>query len=217
MKKNKMMRLASFLLVAVLLSTCAISGTFAKYTSTQTNSDTARVAKWSFTVGSADIAQETFVFDLFNTVYDTANVTDDDSVDNGTGSEVIIAPGTWGYFDLVLTNTSEVDAQYAIDYVVTANGIPVKFQVVKNPAAAPENCPTTGSWDADIADITASNETTLKYADADAGTKTVTYRIFWKWDIGSTDGENTTDTDLGKATPLAGITVAATITATQVD
>ena len=50
MKKNKMMRIASVLLVAVLLSTCAISGTFAKYVTTDSGSDSARVAKFAFTV-----------------------------------------------------------------------------------------------------------------------------------------------------------------------
>ena len=44
MKKNKMMRLASFLLVAVLMTTSVISGTFAKYVTTDTADDTARVA-----------------------------------------------------------------------------------------------------------------------------------------------------------------------------
>ena len=46
MKKNVMMRVASALLVAVLMTTCAISGTFAKYTSSKTDSDSARVAVW---------------------------------------------------------------------------------------------------------------------------------------------------------------------------
>ena len=46
MKKNKMMRIASVLLVAVLISTCAISGTFAKYVTRAEGTDTARVAKW---------------------------------------------------------------------------------------------------------------------------------------------------------------------------
>ena len=46
MKKNVMMRVASVLLVAVLLTTCAISGTFAKYTTQDSASDKARVAKW---------------------------------------------------------------------------------------------------------------------------------------------------------------------------
>ena len=44
--KNKMMRIASILLVATLLTTCAISGTFAKYVTKASGEDTARVAKW---------------------------------------------------------------------------------------------------------------------------------------------------------------------------
>lgn len=46
MKKNVMMRVASALLVAVLLTTCSISGTFAKYVTQDDASDAARVAKW---------------------------------------------------------------------------------------------------------------------------------------------------------------------------
>ena len=37
MKRNVMMRLASFLLVAVLISTSAISGTYAKYNMNSNN------------------------------------------------------------------------------------------------------------------------------------------------------------------------------------
>jgi hypothetical protein len=46
MKKNTAMRLASALLVLTLVSTSIISGTFAKYVTSDTASDTARVAKW---------------------------------------------------------------------------------------------------------------------------------------------------------------------------
>ncbi len=46
MKKNRMMRLASGLLVAVLLTTSMIAGTFAKYTTQDSAKDSARVAKW---------------------------------------------------------------------------------------------------------------------------------------------------------------------------
>lgn len=46
MKKNKMMRIASILLVVTLLSTCVISGTFAKYVTKAEGTDEARVAKW---------------------------------------------------------------------------------------------------------------------------------------------------------------------------
>jgi hypothetical protein len=50
MKDNKMMRMASVLLVLALLTTCIISGTFAKYTSTSSREDTAKVAKWGVVV-----------------------------------------------------------------------------------------------------------------------------------------------------------------------
>jgi hypothetical protein len=83
MKKNKLMRLASGLMVLSLLTTCAISGTFAKYTRTAASDEqSARVAKWGLG------ATETTI-DLFSDTYDT---TDGGSVD-GNGDKVI-APGT---------------------------------------------------------------------------------------------------------------------------
>lgn len=53
MKKNRMMRLASVLLVLTLLSTSVISGTFAKYVTSDTVSDTARVAKFGVVVSAS--------------------------------------------------------------------------------------------------------------------------------------------------------------------
>ena len=67
MKKNIAMRLASGIMLASLLSTCVISGTFAKYTSSYTASDTATIAKWDikFENDSAAATAE-FTFNLFN-------------------------------------------------------------------------------------------------------------------------------------------------------
>ena len=61
MKKNKMMRIASILMVAVLVSTCAVSGTFAKYVTSDSGKDTARVAKWGISIlASGDLFAETY-------------------------------------------------------------------------------------------------------------------------------------------------------------
>ena len=55
MRKNRMMRVASALLVVVLLTTCAISGTFAKYVTNGTATASARVAEFGVSVtGSSD-------------------------------------------------------------------------------------------------------------------------------------------------------------------
>ena len=63
MRKNKMMRAASALMVAVLLTTCTISGTFAKYVTTASGNDTARVAKWGVQIdmaGFSDVDNDLF-------------------------------------------------------------------------------------------------------------------------------------------------------------
>jgi hypothetical protein len=49
-EKNKnTFRVAALLLVACLISSVMLSGTFAKYTSEYAGQDTALVARWSFT------------------------------------------------------------------------------------------------------------------------------------------------------------------------
>lgn len=90
MKKNKMMRLASAMMVMTLLTTSVISGTFAKYVTQDSASDKARVAKWGVTV----IAQNN---DMFTTTYKTdATVEDATIVDSVVSSttEKLVAPGT---------------------------------------------------------------------------------------------------------------------------
>ena len=220
MKKNKMMRIASVLLVAVLLSTCAISGTFAKYTSTASGTDTARVAKWSVTVEGTEIAinpqVNTLSINLFDTVTDDATTdgtTDDTNVANGSG-EVIIAPGTGGKFVLDLANLSEVAAKYSVSWTVTSNtnNIPIQYS-------------TDGvNWSDQITtlDVAASEQTTIA-----VGGTAKTQTVYWRWAFDETvdnhhNAQNDTDdTNLGilsqnNATAPT-ITVMATVTFTQVD
>lgn len=185
MKKNMTMRFASLLLVATLLTTCAISGTFAKYTSEKSASDSARVAKWSFMVNNNDIASNSFTFNLFD--HNDANVAT-------VEGKKIIAPGTSGSFALTLENKSEVPAEYTIDYTVANNGVPIQYKVGE------------GNWENDITDVT----TAVKLAP----NATDTINIQWQWVF---NGNDATDTGLGKATSLAQPTVTAAITATQVD
>lgn len=110
MEKNRMMRLASALLILTLLTTCMISGTFAKYTTQATGGDTARVAKWGVTVNVTS--------DLFADAYK------DTSVEyNGTTATVkasaknqnIVAPGTTGIgLGVASTGTPEVSYEMKI-------------------------------------------------------------------------------------------------------
>ena len=195
MKKNKMMRIASVLLVAVLLSTCAISGTFAKYTSVATGTDSARVAKWAFEINDTALT-DTFTFDLFKTIQDTDGSAETDmSPVDGT----IIAPGTKGSFAIKLENTSEVTAQYAVAFTATnANNIPVQFSL------------DGSTWKTAISDLDIAAAESTQLA---AGTGSATITVYWQWAF---NGSDATDTALG-TTGTATIEVAAAVTLNQVD
>ena len=181
-KRNKALTLTLVLLLLVMVTLGTLGGTFAKYTSSATGTDSARVAKWSFTVEDEDIVTtDEFVIDLFNTTYDYVK---------SAGTDNVVAPGTSGEFELNLTNGSEVDADYVIDYEVTnAAGIPIQFSVDGN------------NWSDTLAQATG---TLTSNGEATAVT------IQWKW-VTDTDAA---DTELGaKGTDT--ITVKATVTATQ--
>ena len=108
MKKNRMMRLASGLLVAVLVTTSMISGTFAKYTTSATGSDTARVAKFGVVINANG---ETFE-KSYNGV--EANWTSSATVANASAK--LVAPGTSGEMaKMTLTGTPEVAVRVAYE------------------------------------------------------------------------------------------------------
>lgn len=219
MKKNRMMRLASILLVCVLLSTSVISGTFAKYISTASASDTARVAKWEilYTNGeneSVDITgtNETIVFDLFNTVKEADTFTSETDVKDGN-TTTIIAPGTGGSFKMKVENKSEVTAKYNI--VLTEsndNAIYIQYSLDKN------------TWYDDF-DAINGNTTEMKDVtlDMETGSKEIT--VYWRWCFeGTTNGahkgqNDASDTLLGAMAQDTAptVTVSASITVEQVD
>lgn len=119
MKQNKMMRIASVLLVAFLLSTCVISGTFAKFTAKKTGTASATVAKWEFDFkgdGEDGTETNTFNFNLGNTITATTGEDEAGSADNDVATGVI-APGTQGSFKIILENKSEVTANYKTTFV----------------------------------------------------------------------------------------------------
>ncbi len=115
MKKNRMMRLASVLLVCVLLTTSVISGTFAKYTTQDSASDAARVAKWGVALQ--------VMGKLYGETYENAIVANDAGTirvqanDYATAADYVVAPGTQGAdgFKVSLTGTPEVATQVTVE------------------------------------------------------------------------------------------------------
>lgn len=99
MKQNKILRVSAVLLVLTLLSTCVISGTFAKYTTSASANDDARIAKWGVVVeATADAFTEN----------------DDDTVISFVSNENVVAPGTDGNLcGLTITGKPEVEVNVA--------------------------------------------------------------------------------------------------------
>ncbi len=90
MKKNRIMRVFSVLLALTLISTCAISGTFAKYVTKAEGEDAARVAKWGVLVSVEG-----------NTFADKYEATDEAYLEDGgeysvvsASGDTVVAPGT---------------------------------------------------------------------------------------------------------------------------
>lgn len=106
MKKNYMMRLAAVLLVLVLLSTCVISGTFAKYVTTGTADDSARIAKWGFN------NTKVIKFDMFDGEYDNVK---------SANGENVVAPGTTKTAIIKLTYENQAAPEVAYNFAVELN------------------------------------------------------------------------------------------------
>lgn len=126
MRKNKMMRAASALLVAVLLTTCAISGTFAKYVTQDDFSDTARVAKWG--------VELQLVGNLYGDTYQNALVANDAGASiavqasdavipvSQEGSD-IVAPGTENSNGLSIYLAGQPEVDGIIDVSITTSNV----------------------------------------------------------------------------------------------
>jgi len=112
MKKNVMMRLASFLLVAVLISTSAISGTYAKYTTQDSGADSARVAKWGVELQVfGNLYGETYGAE--NRIVSDASAESEFSVQSEAKASDVVAPGTKNAegFEISLKGQPEVDGE----------------------------------------------------------------------------------------------------------
>lgn len=201
MKKNIMMRLASILLIAVLMSTCAISGTFAKYATEKGGTASARVAYWSFNVGGTDITEEAFTFDLGQTITEIGEDAEDSDVATDNG-DLLLAPGTQGSFDIVLQNTSEVTAQYKV--VFEKINIPDNFI-----------CTYTYKVGDEGTNEGTNAENLAQFAEINMN-ETVTITVNWEWPFG-TDINYETETSADNQYQGDDLEMRVTVTVEQVN
>ena len=233
MKKNVMMRVASILLVAVLISTCAISGTYAKYVTAEKGDDSARVAKFGVVV---DVDGSTFekAYDSFadgNDAVLTATSTITVNSDNSGDIQDLVAPGTQGKMvDIEVTGTPEVAVEITYDATVTLSGWAVPGDDYYCPLVLTING-TDYKLDtyASAADAKTQIEGIIEgykqnYApNIDLSTKAAeNLTISWSWPYYTSGDNDIKDTALGDAAALnvanaSTIAIEVTCTVTQVD
>lgn len=220
-KKNVLMRSAGLLLVLVLVTSCFVGSTFAKYTVGGTGSDSARVAKFGVNVTAT------------GTMFAKEYATDDGSAGTITKSVIstdkVVAPGTKGDMaSMTLTGTPEVAVR--VSYAVN------KFELKGwTTDGTTEYCPlvfTVGTASYKIGDTGIDSVSDLQNkvktaitayskdyeANTDlSGVGTDSLKVSWAWAF---EGDDAKDTALGNRAAedkAATVELEITTTVTQID
>lgn len=219
-RKNTALRMACGLAVAAILSTCVVAGTFAKYTTVSSATDTARVAKWGF---ANDANSQVMMDDLFKSAYDK----------NVKGAADVIAPGTANAstFKMVYNTADGAAAAPEVAYTFSVNtdGSSCAEGIKNNPNIQWRlDDGAWGSWEQAMAQVRAlsgdpsgskayaAGELPSGFYGADAQTAGAgAHTIAWQWLYG--DGYDKLDTALGNADELGQVAVKIAVSATQID
>lgn len=215
---KKKMTVLAVLFLSVAVSFYSVAGTYAKYTSNTTITDSARVAKWGIEFkDSADsvlTAGSENTVDLFAASYlteSTEDAADATDVLSSNGDKVV-APGTRGSYTFKLTGTPETNFTLAYDTTGSTIGDNLKnellFWIDDEEEASAYNFDTLLTHLAAL-----STGDVYKSGDlAATGTKQ-THTINWKWVF--SDGDDASDTTLGNAATPETVTLKVKVTATQ--
>lgn len=234
------MRVAGLLLALVLVTSCFVGGTFAKYVTSDTGSDSARVAKFGveITANGATFAKE------YATDDKSVSGTIAKSVVSSDGSK-LVAPGTKGNMvSMTLTGTPEVAVRVQYTATLTLNDkwkdaddnfyCPLQFKI---PAYSAEdhdwvNVVVDGTKFKDAQALSREVESKISAFSAtyEAGTplKNLTAEnhkapsVSWEWPFQHEDGSDidTKDTYLGDQAAegkAAEIQLTVVTTVTQID
>lgn len=223
MKKNIAMRVAAFLFILTMISTCAFATTFAKYTTSGVIEDTARVAKFGVTVTGKTADQH----DVFVEQYKNG-----DDVVTVEADVAVVAPGTFGTFaDFEISGSPEVSVEVSFDSEVALTGWAVTDDTFYCPIVVTVyGQPINGlAYNTAAEFIKAIDDAieaeTYKYSVGDT-ISAQDLEISWKWvfEVDGTEAEkkaaNEKDTELGDAAAAGNaptITLKVTCIVSQID
>lgn len=218
MKKYSVLKIIMYLILITNITLIAISGTYAKYTSTgSTERAYANVAKWNVLVNDVNLnaGDMQIEFDLFDCIYDsdgtsyetdvkTINLSNEPSGDYP--AEWTIAPGTSGNATITIKNESNVNVDYKVQFTESNEFlVPIEYSLDNN----------TFYKIHDIEQIINAMTNKITYGDSE------TINIYWRWQFDN-DGmvynqTDMKDTNLGLTTENIQYQVLAKIIVTQID
>lgn len=187
----KRMSVLAILVLAISITAYSVAGTYAKYTTTDTISDKARVAKWYI--------NELTNVSLFEDSYNSNSVINRDADQTTTD---VIAPGTSGSYTFQVAGS--VETNYTIKATVVkateTNGL--AGRVLYTLKKASDDSIVGGADKVSLAELKTALENLYDgntiYAAGDLNESE--YTIEWEWvfeNATNTDAENETDTALG--------------------
>lgn len=231
MKKNVMMRVASLMLVMVLMTSSVISGTFAKYVTSGTGSDTARVAKFGVEVTANG--------EMFLKNYEKTDGTYTLGTNTVESSDTwkLVAPGTTkGMTEVQLTGTPEVATRVTYGATVTLDAekwkvageeyFPVYFTIEGMTYGTDDSGLGFDYTFATVAELKTNVEAAIEACAEDYAPNTNLSTVSgdyptvsWCWPFYTSDANDVKDTALGDKAVAEDITisVAITTTVTQID
>ena len=202
MKKNIAMRIAAVLFILTMITTCAFATTFAKYTTSGSSEDSARVAKWGVTVVAAD-AEQLFADNYNGTVVSKAQAD-------------VVAPGTSGSLgDFTVDGSPEVKVEVFYEATLTLSGwvvgdkdyCPIVITVNGTECKGATMADLKDAVEAAIAGCSQVYEIGQPLNDA--------LEVSWAWAYDG--GNNASDTALGNLDVAPTISLSVTCTVSQID
>lgn len=212
------------LLVAIVVTSYSVSGTYAKYVSKIDLADEARVAKWDITgpTSSTNI-------DLFKSSYEYSS---NGIVVKALDDKDVVAPGTSGQYSFQLSGSVETNHKITITATGENKVVLTKTTTTEPTDGSDPVTTTTTDYDPLKFCVKAGNDSdgctwadfaTLKselgklYSGegkvyAPGAVDNTEYTIFWKWDF---NGDDAKDTELGKNSSSHSVDLKINITAEQ--
>lgn len=217
-KRNRFLRTAALCAVLALLSLSVVSGTFAKYVTKTSGTDSARVAAWGFS-DSATIN----IGDLFKSSYTTG------SNENVKATVDVIAPGTEGSVSFSLSYEGATAPEVAYSISVNTTGSEIGPNIKSNSNIQWKlDSGTYGTWDSLLTAIqmlSGSATGTMSYKPGELPTQlsSSTHTVSWRWTFETSGSgqasQDAADTALGAkaVASLETVKLVVSVTATQID